>query len=120
MPEDFFSSGDRRSLTTVLAANLLSITGNCLTYMSVPWFVPQSTGSAAKAGIVAFCTLLPVVLTALHMATDYTPYEGIPVTGRPETVVVGDCPGIDAGRLTDPEPRGRHLRSGPLSRSLVC
>ncbi|MET7335598.1 MFS transporter [Nonomuraea sp. NPDC005650] len=64
MPEDF-GTVDRRPLTTVLAANLLSITGNCLTYMGVPWFVLQSTGSAAKAGIVAFCTLLPAVLAAL-------------------------------------------------------
>ncbi|MEU0929114.1 MFS transporter [Streptomyces malaysiensis] len=64
MPEDFLT-GDRRPLTTVLGANLVSITGDCLTYMGVPWFVLQSTGSAAKAGIVAFCTLLPVVLAAL-------------------------------------------------------
>jgi MFS family permease len=33
--------------------------------MGVPWFVLQSTGSAAKAGIVAFCALLPAVLAAL-------------------------------------------------------
>ncbi|MEU8698845.1 MFS transporter [Streptomyces sp. NPDC048680] len=64
MPEDSLT-GDRRPLTTVLAANLISITGNCLTYMGVPWFVLQSTGSAAKVGVVAFCTLLPVVLAAL-------------------------------------------------------
>ncbi|MFF1379439.1 MFS transporter [Streptomyces sp. NPDC058308] len=64
MPEDFLA-GDRRPLTAVLAANLVSITGNCLTYMGVPWSVLQSTGSAAKVGIVAFCTLLPVVLAAL-------------------------------------------------------
>jgi len=64
VPEDFLT-GDRRPLTAVLAANLVSITGNCLTYMGVPWFVLQSTGSAAKVGIVAFCTLLPVVLAAL-------------------------------------------------------
>ncbi|MBB2940382.1 MFS family permease [Actinoplanes lutulentus] len=50
---------------TVLAANLVSIAGNCLTYMGVPWFVLQSTGSAVKAGTVAFCTLLPAVLAAL-------------------------------------------------------
>lgn len=56
---------DRRPLTTVLAANVVSITGNCLTSIGVPWFVLQSTGSATKAGIVAFCTLLPVVLAAL-------------------------------------------------------
>ena len=64
MPQEF-STPDRRPLTTVLTANLVSITGSCLTYMGVPWFVLQSTGSAAKAGIVAFCTLLPVVLAAL-------------------------------------------------------
>ncbi|WP_250029359.1 MFS transporter [Paractinoplanes maris] len=64
MPEDFLT-GDRRPLMTVLAANLVSIAGSCLTYMGVPWFVLQSTGSAAKAGIVAFCTLLPAVLAAL-------------------------------------------------------
>ncbi|MGW3489397.1 MFS transporter [Streptomyces sp. NPDC001054] len=60
-----FRTVDRRPLVAVLAANLVSIAGNCLTYMGVPWFVLQSTGSAAKAGIVAFCTLLPAVLAAL-------------------------------------------------------
>ncbi|MGI5198396.1 MFS transporter [Streptomyces sp. CA-288835] len=67
MSEDSVDSlpGDRRPLATVLAANVVSITGSCLTYMGVPWFVLQSTGSAAKAGIVAFCTMLPVVLAAL-------------------------------------------------------
>ena len=58
-------SGDRRPLTAVLAANVVSITGNALTQLGVPWIVLQSTGSAAKAGIVAFCTLLPVVLAAI-------------------------------------------------------
>jgi MFS family permease len=64
VPEDFLT-GDRRPLMTVLAANLVSIAGSCLTYLGVPWFVLQSTGSAAKAGIAAFCTLLPAVLAAL-------------------------------------------------------
>jgi predicted MFS family arabinose efflux permease len=44
-------------LAAVLAANVVSITGNALTQIAVPWFVLQSTGSAARAGIVAFCTL---------------------------------------------------------------
>lgn len=56
--------GDRRPLVAVLAANTVSITGNALTGMGVPWFVLQSTGSAGKAGVVAFCTMLPVVLSA--------------------------------------------------------
>jgi MFS family permease len=57
--------GDRRPFVAVLVANVVSITGNALTGMAVPWFVLQSTGSAAKAGIVAFCTMLPVVLSAI-------------------------------------------------------
>jgi MFS family permease len=58
-------SGRRRPLAAVLAANSISITGNVLTQMGVPWFVLQSTGSAGKAGIVAFCTMLPVVVSAI-------------------------------------------------------
>ncbi|MEY9886765.1 MFS family permease [Catenulispora sp. MAP5-51] len=64
MPSEESLPHNRRPLTTVLVANVVSITGNCLTSMGVPWFVLQSTGSAAKAGIVAFCTLLPTVLAA--------------------------------------------------------
>ncbi|MGK5529654.1 dihydropyrimidinase [Streptomyces sp. URMC 129] len=58
--------------------------------------------------------------TGLHMATDYTPYEGMRLTGRPRTVVVGGRVVVDEGRLTDPEPRGRHLASGPLGPALIC
>ncbi|MFC4472736.1 hypothetical protein ACFPH6_51210 [Streptomyces xiangluensis] len=43
------------------------------------------------------------------------PYEGMPVTGRPESVVVCGRPVVAADLLTAPEPHGRHLRSGPLS-----
>jgi MFS family permease len=57
--------GNRRPFTAVLAANVVSITGNALTGMGVPWFVLQSTGSAAEAGFVALCTMLPVVLSAV-------------------------------------------------------
>ncbi len=65
IPAELLLPGDRRPFAAVLAANVISITGNVLTGMGVPWFVLQSTGSAAKAGIVAFCTVLPVVLSAI-------------------------------------------------------
>jgi dihydropyrimidinase len=58
--------------------------------------------------------------TGLHMATDYTPYEGMNVTGWPTTVVVGGKVLVEDGRLLDPEPRGRHLRSRALEGSLIC
>ncbi|MGI5272380.1 dihydropyrimidinase [Nonomuraea sp. CA-218870] len=52
---------------------------------------------------------------ALHMATDYTPYEGMAVTGRPRTVLVGGRVVVHDGVLADPEPRGRHLAAGPVT-----
>ncbi|MGN9794079.1 MFS transporter [Streptomyces sp. OZ13] len=57
--------GRRGPLAAVLAANAVSITGNSLTLIGVPWFALQTTGSPAKAGLVAFCATLPVVISAI-------------------------------------------------------
>jgi MFS family permease len=56
---------DRRPLATVLAADAVSISGNSLTLIGVPWFALETTGSPAKAGLVAFCATLPVVVSAI-------------------------------------------------------
>ncbi|MFC7974650.1 MFS transporter [Streptomyces cinereoruber] len=56
---------DVRPLATVLAANAVSITGNSLTLIGVPWFALETTGSPGKAGFVAFCAALPVLVSAL-------------------------------------------------------
>ncbi|MFJ3833956.1 MFS transporter [Streptomyces sp. NPDC090054] len=55
----------RRPFAAVLAANTISIAGSSLTLIGIPWFVLQTTGSAGRAGIVAFCATLPVVAAAL-------------------------------------------------------
>ncbi|MEW2417749.1 MFS transporter [Streptomyces sp. NPDC046866] len=55
----------RRPLAAVLAANTVSTAGSSLTLIGVPWFVLQTTGSAGRAGIVAFCATLPIVVAAL-------------------------------------------------------
>ncbi|MFJ3518989.1 MFS transporter [Streptomyces sp. NPDC090131] len=55
----------RRPLVGVLAANTISIAGSSLTLIGVPWFVLHTTNSAGRAGIVAFCATLPVVVAAL-------------------------------------------------------
>ncbi|MEV6953911.1 MFS transporter [Streptomyces sp. NPDC051183] len=55
----------RRPFTAVLAANTISTAGSSLTLIGVPWFVLQTTGSAGRAGIVAFCATLPVIVAAL-------------------------------------------------------
>jgi dihydropyrimidinase len=51
----------------------------------------------------------------LHMATDYTPYEGMTITGRPRTVLVGGRVVVDDGVLVDPTPRGRHIKATPIT-----
>ncbi|MER5871341.1 MFS transporter [Streptomyces sp. NPDC002044] len=55
----------RRPFVAVLAANAISIAGSSLTLIGVPLFVLDTTGSAARAGVVAFCATLPVVVAAL-------------------------------------------------------
>jgi MFS family permease len=68
----------------VLAANVVSITGKALTQLGVPWFVLQSTGSAGKAGIVAFCATLPIVLSSMAAG------PVIDVIGRRRIGIVSD------------------------------
>ncbi|MEU4061260.1 MFS transporter [Streptomyces wedmorensis] len=55
----------RTPLATVLAANAISISGNSLTLIAVPWFALETTGSPGKAGVVAFCAALPVIASAI-------------------------------------------------------
>ncbi|THA78601.1 MFS transporter [Streptomyces sp. A0642] len=55
----------RLPLIAVLAANSISTAGTSLTLIGVPWFVLETTGSAGRAGLVAFCATLPIVLAAL-------------------------------------------------------
>lgn len=45
----------------------------------------------------------------LHMATDYSPYDGLEVTGWPETVLVRGQVVIDRGRRAESRPPGRAI-----------
>jgi MFS family permease len=54
----------RRPLIVLLAANAISLTGNVLSMLAVPWFVLETTGSAARTGLAAFASTLPVVISA--------------------------------------------------------
>src|SRR3954467_4666397 len=54
----------RAALYILLTANSISTTGNQLTAVAVPWFVLQTTGSAAKTGVVGFFTFLPLVIAS--------------------------------------------------------
>jgi len=54
----------RAPLLTLLAANTISLVGNHLTALAIPWFVLETTDSPARAGLVAFTGLVPTILAA--------------------------------------------------------
>lgn len=70
----------------------------------------------ADADIVLWDQMDSTVLTAssLHMATDYTPYEGRRITGRPATVIVRGRPVVHDGELVDDRPLGAHVQAGAV------
>jgi MFS family permease len=59
----------RRPFITLLAANALSTTGTMLSVLAVPWFVLETTGSAALMGLAAFATTFPIVISAAFGGT---------------------------------------------------
>lgn len=56
-------------LFTLLAANGISMTGNVLAMIAVPWFVLQTTGSASLTGLTATFTALPAIIAAFFGGT---------------------------------------------------
>lgn len=59
----------RVPLFALLGANGISMVGNVLTMLAVPWFVLQTTGSAALTGLVATFTALPAIIAAFFGGT---------------------------------------------------
>src|SRR5215210_627025 len=58
-------SRERISLYGLLAANAVSLLGNTVAAVAIPWFVLVTTGSAARTGVAAFFTTVPLALGAL-------------------------------------------------------
>jgi MFS family permease len=53
----------RAPLYSLLAANAVSMSGNVAALVAIPWFVLQTTGSAARTGVVAAAGLVPIVVS---------------------------------------------------------
>src|SRR5215216_6517473 len=56
-------------ILSLFTANAISLVGNMLSAIAIPWFVLQTTGSATQTGITGFFTVLPVVLAGLFGGT---------------------------------------------------
>lgn len=52
-------TANRAPLFALLGATTISLIGSMLSLVALPWFVLQTTGSPAKAGLVGFATFLP-------------------------------------------------------------
>lgn len=59
----------RVPLFALLAANGISMIGNVLAMIAVPWFVLQTTGSASRTGLTATFTTLPAIIAAFFGGT---------------------------------------------------
>ena len=57
---------DRRvPLVALLSAQALSVTGNRIALLAIPWFVLETTGSAAQTGLAAAVNTVPAVVAGL-------------------------------------------------------
>lgn len=59
------STRDRVGVVALLAANLVSLTGNQVTMFALPWFVLEQTGSAAQTALVAATQMGAFLLAAI-------------------------------------------------------
>ncbi len=53
----------------LIGANAISMNGNAFAQIAIPWYVLETTGSAARTGITAFFGLLPLILAAFFGGT---------------------------------------------------
>ncbi|MGI8855935.1 MAG: MFS transporter [Thermomicrobiales bacterium] len=60
---------NRVPITGLLASNIVSLIGSMLTLIALPWFVLQTTGSAAKTGLTGFFVALPFFVSGIFGGT---------------------------------------------------
>ncbi|MHB8646548.1 MAG: MFS transporter [Thermomicrobiales bacterium] len=60
---------NRRPVTALLVANVISLVGSMLTLIALPWFVLQTTGSAARTGITGGFEVLPALIVGISGGT---------------------------------------------------
>jgi len=74
----------RLPLYAFFTGSAISYIGDMLTFLAIPWFVLQSTGSVTQTGITAFFSTLPTVFSAFFGSTL------VDRLGYKRTSVIGD------------------------------
>lgn len=60
---------NRLPFVALLSARIISVIGDTVATVAIPWFVLQTTGSATKTGLAAAVTVLPMVLAGVFGGT---------------------------------------------------
>jgi MFS family permease len=68
-PHDAPANRRRLPATALLVANAVSQLGNAMAFVAIPWFVLETTGSAAQTGLTGFAFFLPNVISGLFGGT---------------------------------------------------
>src|SRR5512140_354871 len=55
---------NRLPLYALFAATVISVSGNVMAFIAIPWFVLQTTHSASQTGLTAAVTALPAIIAA--------------------------------------------------------
>src|SRR5215510_14369939 len=55
-------SKNRVPLYSLFTTSLISVTGDVMASLAIPWFVLQTTGSVTQTGITVFFGILPMVI----------------------------------------------------------
>lgn len=71
----------RLPVYALLVTSTVSIFGNTLTALAVPWFVLETTGSASRTGITAAVVTIPMIISSFFGGTlvDRTGYRALSV-----------------------------------------
>ncbi len=62
-------SRQRRPLYALYTASFVSVTGEALASIAIPWFVLSTTGSPARMGVAAFTAVAPVAIATFFGGT---------------------------------------------------
>ena len=96
-----------------MASSVVSLTGNAFTLIALPWYVLETTGSAARTGLVAFMGAWPLILSAVLGGAI------IDRVGQRRVIIVADLlSGLTVGAI--PLLASLDLLSFPLLLALVA
>lgn len=102
-----YDTTERRGpLYALICADAISMNGNAVSALAIPWFVLATTGSATRTGMTAAAGLLPLIIAAFFggVLVDRMPYRRVSVIADLASMVaVGMIPLLHVlGALTFP------------------